>query len=42
MDRNNIKNYDSVLDGKIIDEDFSKNIILVKNKSLINSFSTND
>ena len=42
MDRNYIKNYDSVLDGKIIDEDFSKNIILVKNKSLINSFSTND
>jgi len=39
---NNIKNESSLLDRKIIEEDFSKNIILLKNKSLINSFSTND
>ena len=41
-DTNIIKNDSSLLDGKIIEEDFSKNIILVKNKSLINSFSTNN
>ena len=41
IDKNNIKNDSSILDRKIIEVDFSKNIILLRNKSLINSFSTN-
>ena len=43
-EESDIKNYNKKYknDNNLIDEDLSKNIILVKNKSLINSFNSND
>jgi len=43
-EESDIKNYNKKYkhDNNLIDEDISKNIILVKNKPLINSFNSND
>ena len=39
--RNNYDNND-IMEGKNLEEDISKNVILVKNKSLISSFNSSD